>query len=319
MLINDLFQKILVDPVKKEGADKLLIVSGYATPNMADFHMNHLKQKLNSNPSIKLIHGMARSGISTAKHKAFQKIDNSNEKFSCHYLIKDNLCHAKVFIWLRENHPIKAFVGSANYTLTGFSENQTECVAEVSNPNLAKDFFNGILQYCVSCNKHFVEHDIELVHPSKNKKEYNKKDIATLPLVVESTQQVPDKSGLNWGQRKGREHNQAYIPIPQNIRERNFFPPRQEAFTVLTDDGESFVMVVAQDNSKALHSTENNSLIGLYFRKRLGLESGAFVTIEDLKKYGRLDVDFYFIEPETYYMDFSSDTEKETGEEASEK
>lgn len=308
MLINNLFQKILVDPAKA-GADELLVVSGYATPSMADTHFNYLKKELNLNLSIRLIHGMVRTGISTARHKAFQKLDKSNDKFSCHYLIEDNPCHAKVFIWLKKNNPTKAFVGSANYTLTAFGENQTECVTEIPNPNLAKDFFNDILRYCVSCNKHLIEHEIELISPLKNKKEYKKKDVVTLPLVVEKTQKVPEKSGLNWGQREGRNRDQAYIPIPAKVGNLNFFPPRAKSFTVLTDDGESFVMAVAQDNAKALHSTESNSFIGFYFRKRLGLESGDRVTAEHLKKYGRLDVDFYLIEPETYYMDFSSDAE----------
>lgn len=60
--------------------------------------------------------------------------------------------------------------------------------------------------------------------------------------------------GLNWGQRLGREPNQAYIPIPIAIHKEfpNFFPNRKNEFSVITDNGESFVCVIAQENSKAI-------------------------------------------------------------------
>lgn len=51
-----------------------------------------------------------------------------------------------------------------------------------------------------------------------------------------------------------------------------------------------------------------NSELGEYFSYRLGLPSGAKVTKEDLERYGRTDVDFYKLDEETYYMDFSPKT-----------
>jgi hypothetical protein len=74
---------------------------------------------------------------------------------------------------------------------------------------------------------------------------------------------------------------------------------------VLTDDGKELICVRAQDNGKGLHTTLNNSLMGEYFRYRLGLPSGSFVRKKDLLKYGRTDVDFYKIDDETYLLDFS--------------
>jgi hypothetical protein len=48
-----------------------------------------------------------------------------------------------------------------------------------------------------------------------------------------------------------------------------------------------------------------NSLLGEYFRNRLGLPNGAFVTKADLDRYGRTDVVFYKFDDEEYLMDFS--------------
>ena len=49
----------------------------------------------------------------------------------------------------------------------------------------------------------------------------------------------------------------------------------------------------------------SNALLGEYFRNRLGLANGAYVTAADLRSYGRTDVTFIKIDEEHYYMDFS--------------
>ena len=47
---------------------------------------------------------------------------------------------------------------------------------------------------------------------------------------------VPYSSGLNWGQRPGREPNQAYISVPVYIQKSNFLPLPGVEFSILTDD-----------------------------------------------------------------------------------
>ena len=49
----------------------------------------------------------------------------------------------------------------------------------------------------------------------------------------------------------------------------------------------------------------SNAQLGEYFRNRLGLSNGAFVTKADLETYGRTDVTFYKLDEEQYYMDFA--------------
>ncbi len=116
---------------------------------------------------------------------------------------------------------------------------------------------------------------------------------------------MPTASGLNWGQREGREPNQAYLSLRSSVYQTDFFPARTIHFTVYTDDNKVLICTRAQDNGKAIHTPHNNSLIGEYFRNRLGLTSGEYVTKDDLFAYGRTDVDFYKIDDETYFMDFS--------------
>ena len=126
-----------------------------------------------------------------------------------------------------------------------------------------------------------------------------------LSLLHSRTGEVPAKSGLNWGQRKGREKNQAYIRCPRNIARSGFFPLEGQHFSVITDDGQLLILRVEQGGDKALTTPESNSLLGEYFRNRLGLLKGVYVNTVDLKRYGRTDVTFYKLDEEQFYMDFS--------------
>ena len=306
MLTEHLFHSVLIEPATR-GADKLMIVSGFATANMVDRHIDHLK-KISANISISLIVGMAKQGIDKIQHRAFQELMwQEDKRFCCHYLIDGNLCHSKVFIWQKDKQPIKAFVGSANYTLTGFGRSQLEAGAE-TDPTLAQRYFDNLYPLCSPCIYEDIENTVRIVDV-KRPEQYNDGAVAILPLVIRKTGETHERSGLNWGKREGRDWNQAYIPIPKEVNNRGFFPPKGVQFTTLTDDDVSFILVVAQDGDKALHSTENNSILGLYFRNRMGLPSGCFITRQHLVKYGRLDVSFYRIDSDTYYMDFSPNFE----------
>ena len=66
------------------------------------------------------------------------------------------------------------------------------------------------------------------------------------------------------------------------------------------------ILRIEQQNDKAITTPARNSDLGEYFRNRLGLANGAFVTRADLDRYGRTDVVFIKLDEETYYMDFSS-------------
>ena len=117
---------------------------------------------------------------------------------------------------------------------------------------------------------------------------------------------VPRTSGLNWGQRPGRNRNQGYLPIPVAYQRNGFFPDLGIRFNIICDDGFSFVGVRAQANGKALESPENNAIIGLYFRKRLGVPSEDLVTIEHLRAYGRSSVDIIKCADLIFKLDFSN-------------
>jgi hypothetical protein len=129
----------------------------------------------------------------------------------------------------------------------------------------------------------------------------------TLPLTHKKDGEliVPNRSGLNWGQRPGRNHDQAYLSIPSYVQRSGFFPEPGVEFLIICDDGFRMLCVRAQAKGKALHSKENNSILGLYFRERLGLKSGQLINIHHLYKYGRLSVDISKTSELAYTLDFS--------------
>lgn len=116
-------------------------------------------------------------------------------------------------------------------------------------------------------------------------------DYVILPLYSErGGRNIAPKSGLNqWnaGGRK-RDPNEVYIPIPKSIHNNypNFFPPRDEHFSLELPDGNVLSAKVCQDNSKALMSTHNADLGEWLLRKVLRKPEGELVTIDDLDLVG---------------------------------
>ena len=135
------------------------------------------------------------------------------------------------------------------------------------------------------------------------------REYVTLALIMEKRgREIHRAARIKLGAvRPGREPNQAYIPIATRIHRDTpgFFPPRKHEFNLITDDGESFVCVVAQDNDKALESSHDNNILGKYFRNRLGIPLGGKVETYHLTQHGRDTVDIYKIDDTTFYLDFS--------------
>lgn len=326
MITNNLFNTLLVDPVFQNGANKLYVVSGYATSAMAFHHLDNLSQN-GVEIQVELIVGMCgQDGLSKSNHKGFQQLMQSDfvGKFDCSYLVDTIPVHSKVYAWYRDNAPVCAFTGSANYTQRAFGKYQGEAMAN-SDPERCLEYFQGLISntiYCVHAeaedfvqiynDKYFARQRRELLQ--QESQDISAPTISTVAglesvkvslLAKDGT--LPKRSGLNWGQRpeQHREPNQAYIHLPSSIYRTLFFPLPTNHFTVLTDDGKVLNCTRAQQNGKAIHTPRNNSDIGEYFRNRLGVANGAPVVLGNLQKYGRTDLDFYKIDEETYYMDFS--------------
>ncbi|MBW1940807.1 MAG: NgoFVII family restriction endonuclease, partial [Deltaproteobacteria bacterium] len=303
MFSDDLFDNILLSPAVK-GADHLYVISGYATAAMAFHHINYVRSQGHS-IKVDLVVGMCpNDGLSVSNHKGFKKLveDDFAGAFECSYVMTPPAVHSKVYIWTKKDQPIFGFAGSANYTQNAFRSKQREAMASC-NANAAFDYFQQLIADTIYCTHNDAENFIQLFKDNYSKKkqqlfeqgefeETTPAHIIGLPKITISLLTndgtLPRRSGLNWGQRpdQNREPNQAYIRLPASVYHTNFFPENTIQFTVLTDDGKTIICTRAQQNGKAIHTPHNNSLIGEYFRNRLGLASGALVTEKDLATYG---------------------------------
>ncbi|GAB7140324.1 NgoFVII family restriction endonuclease [Deferribacterales bacterium RsTz2092] len=311
ILKKDLFNEILLHPA--EHFDELCVVSGFATPAMAVHHLSAVEETFDRDTlKINLIIGMTPlSGISKPHHKNFVKLAENRPDFVCSYIEQNSApIHTKLYTWLNNGKPEIAFLTSANYTLNAFRQLQDE-VATECNPEEAFEYYNSKIAHssyctCPEVTDLVVEAGTKTYEIPEVEHEATKTngEMVKLPLFSERTGKIHNHAGLNWGQRDGREPNQAYIPIPSNIARSGFFPPRGEHFSVLTDDGIPFVCAVAQQNDKAIHTSNNNSEFGEYFRRKLNVPLGKPISLANLDRYGNRYVSFTKINEEEYYMEF---------------
>ncbi|MCM1330260.1 MAG: NgoFVII family restriction endonuclease [Ruminococcus sp.] len=313
MITQNLVKKILIDPID-EGADELYAAAGYATPNMVSYFMSEIPESRHI--KMHLIVGMTlKNGISISVHEGFKDMmKNTAESlplFECSYVYKNAPVNANLYIWCRNGVPFKAFGGSAGFTQSSFYLGCRETMFKIS-PQEAFDFYSSCVSDTIYANHSEVEEyiPIYLTHPVLDSENNITEALAMSGLKNEKLSLLAKDgetgrvSGINWGQRKGREPNQAYIAVPASVKREGFFPPPYTVFTVLTDDRKCLIMRVQQQGEKAITTPSNNSLLGLYLRNRIGLASGQYVHRSDLENYGRTDVTFYKLDENQYFMDF---------------
>lgn len=306
--------KLYIELLKRHyeaGRHELRVLTGFASSAFVH-HVLYDFEDL----KLEVVLGMVKAEpITVWDHNEYVRLADSTQRLSVRYFIGAPPIHSKILFWERTPSCDKiAFVGSANFSWHGFRDYQ-EVMVE-ADPVLAEKAFPPP-DKLVDCTDKRV---FQLLRMSYQKEHcFSEIDISAvgavvknrpcldLPLVEVRTGRVHERSGLNWGQRSGREPNQAYIPIPSRVHAQNpgFFPDRGIEFTMITDDGESFICVVAQDNNKAIETSRDNSILGRYFRRRLGLPYGTKITNKHIESYGRNYVTIYKVDEGTYFMDFS--------------
>lgn len=318
MALKQITDAVLLQPALA-GADQLCILAGYATPTMASWFIKNLQTMIDHPIQISIIVGMTPyDGLSIATHDGFVALHGCSfpdavSSFSCSYLYKDPPVHGNYYIWLRHGVPQVAFCGSADFVQHAFITNREEIMVSY-DANKAWEIFCLAEERSIYCNHAEVEEYVRIypTHPLLDG-DNQRPDLltgagvesVTLSLLTKHGT-IGAKSGLNWGQRTRRNKNEAYIPLPAHIARSGFFPLEKQHFNVVTDDGHNLLLRVEQQNDKAITTPMSNAQLGEYFRGRLGVANGAFITKSNLEAYGRTDVTFYRIDDEQFYMDFST-------------
>lgn len=312
---DDLVHKVLLDPIR-HGADRLIIISGYVSHNMASWHMKKINEESLPPIHISVIAGMYPiDGVNIELHEGLKDLVNFYDKhyssFECKYVYQGAPVHSKVYLWMKRDVPFAAFSGSADYTKKGFGNTQREHMTDC-DPLDAFAFYQSLEADTIICNHNEVEEYVKFykdqkITQFKQETNHSSSEKVTLSLLT-SRGDVGYGSGINWGIRRNgtkREPNQAYISVPSKIARSGFFPLDKAHFSAITDDHKQLILRIEQDNNKALTTPLNNSLLGEYLRNRIGVANGAFVNKADLERYGRTDVTFYKIDDEQFLMDFS--------------
>lgn len=316
MITDELLNTVLFEPIRN-GADKLLIVSGYATPNMASWLIKSLQERELGPIDISLLIGMVPyDGLSLSAHEGFKELHGKNfiglSHFSCSYVFENPPVHSNLYLWMKQGNPYIAFCGSADFMQNSFLSTQME-VFESCDPQEAYAYYGRIESRSIYCNHGEVAETV-LLRPNHRILDDDNHTILSLSgsgircvelSLLSETGETGKRSGLNWGQRNSRNRNEAYIPLPSKIARSGFFPLGKQHFLVETDDGHTLLLRVEQQNDKAITTPLSNAQLGEYFRNRLNLANGAFITKQHLIDYGRTSVTFYKIDDEEFYMDFA--------------
>lgn len=321
MLFNTNLEEIIFHRHQTIPSNELVILSGYLGPNPV--------ARLATLPfNSTVIYGMyGDKGIQYSLHNALLHIQNNVPHVNIYY--SQVPIHSKCYIWKNNRIIQHALIGSANFSTNGLTTPYREILAETTY-----DTFQPLHEYVdrVMANSMLCT-DVVLSQQARN--------IIAAPSIQVSTQfcrmslldrsgNIHERSGLNWGQGIGNvTPNDAYIAIrKEHIRQYpNLFPPKQmfpntnedgrlqrhnDSIEIIWDDGTTMngLLEGNQDEygvmyPKQISSSPRKSIMGEYIRRRLGLQSGQFVTAADLNRYGRTHIDISLIDEGIYYFDFS--------------
>ena len=318
VISSNLFHKVLIEPAL-EGCAELHIATGFVSPAMISRHIEALHEAGVGSVEIDVTAGMSGSeGIPEFVLSGLQALPRNlkNVRLNSSLALPGSSFNSKIYVWSDNSGPSQAWIGSANYTQVGFglAENRkthSEVLVEVD----ADSAWAEILRLCentIAPNHPDVRQRLEVTQATSLSEKSlivapeTTEDSVIIPLVQtqKNAGEVHPKSALNWGQRPGRIPSQAYLPIPSRVRAKKFFPPIGEHFQVVTPEGKSFICTVAQAGGKAIHTPFDNSLLGIYFRERLGLAHDAYVSTDDLRRFGSNGVEFSKVNHGLYTMDF---------------
>ena len=161
MLLEHLFERILIEPARQFHADQLLILSRRVSVNMVVNHFQRLRE-VDRSIKLHLIVGQtAETGIHTEAHEVLTELCRFGmyeSQLDCRYVIENKPVNSNIYIWLKNQKPLAAYFGSAIYTDRGFDDSSRNIMIEI-DPQDAMDYFSAIRDVSVRC----VDKEAELV------------------------------------------------------------------------------------------------------------------------------------------------------------
>lgn len=228
---DSIVQPIFIEPFLTLHANKLCVLSEHASPNMASWLLKTYEERKLNGISLELIIGdTLNCGIDINTHEAFKELQGNRYsakwgKFSCSYLYDPPDFSGTNFIWLKDDIPLKAFISSYDFTQQSLLREGDHKLTETSAYS-AYNNYEKVTNRTIFCNHAEVEDYIIIHNPNRPinlQSSLSENQYVTLSFITR-TGDTGAKSGLNWGQRKNRNRNEAYIPLPSYIAKSGFFP-----------------------------------------------------------------------------------------------
>lgn len=312
MLTEDLFDKILIDPMYSHGVDHLCVHTGSASSAFCRYHIERLAD-LEKSVTIEVIIGMTPvTGISSDEHENFKFLANSKEypkiNFKCSYVRSQNPVNANIYVWLKHKLPKVGFIGSANYKFAAFYEGQREAMQYAEAAEVRK-VFRRLSDDIVNCSARRIEDDTRIFDTlslTEQKASLNKPggqfySIPILPNEFDKTRkgEAGELGGLF------QESGKAVFRLPEELAVTNFFPSDSKRFVLIADDGWENTMVVRnKKGSRVMQVATSKNLFVNYLKARLGLQPHNTVTYGHLRQYERSKVEITKADG-FYYLDFA--------------
>ena len=312
--------------------DELYIISGYLGPSPV-LRTKELLFKTT------VVYGMyASEGIKVSLHNALRKSQQDISNLDIYY--SQIPVHSKCYIWMNRRNVKYALIGSANFSRNGLNTPFREILAEASVDTLQplSDYVSKVLSSSISCLDSSITPKASSPVPTFSEpagagtESDGSTNICRMTLLDPRTGEVPEASGLNWGQ-SARAHvnpDDAYIAIRVGHIKTHpaMFPKKQEfpllmggegrpqrnndSIDMLWDDGitmkglmEGSQPISSISHPKQVSTFPNKRDFGKYIRDRVGVPSGTRVTKAQLEAYGRTHIDVSLMGEGIYYFDFS--------------
>lgn len=324
---NNLIKKVIEEPAKL--SDELVIVSGYGSPSF----LKDIIQRIPRH-KIKLILGMTPHGISRENFEGFQELNNNEKNVDVLFQIEDPPTHIKIYQWYKKGKPNYSFLGSANFSHSGF-ELQNEILA-TSDKDFVK-IISDILPLCLNCTDEKITEFIKIYEGEDYKKienikeilgEYGNEELTSKPYInnprpkkfsrstsVPITHRVKVKlilendssyhsKGLNIWNREGKDEKDSYIDISRHYRTFDKFFPKNEPVALETNDGLHFLVERQGGYGKELVILNEETNFYDYFSRRLELDTPRPISYADLVSYGRTDVEITKIGNDRFKLNF---------------
>lgn len=203
----------------------------------------------------------------------------------------------------------------SNRSTLKFSDSRHEYTYNYAKSTLFQTFMLNNLLYTIKVN--ILENPFDLLDSLRKKgddmtKRESKPDLPYIILALYSElkgiKYVPEKSGLNQWNAKGRLRGprEVYIPIRREIHKRypGFFPNRKTPFELLLPSGRILSAKVCEQSDKALMSNPNKDLGEWLLDEVLNQPKDKLVTYEQLEELGIDSVMITKLDTSKYSIDF---------------